>query len=185
MKDNKAIKVGKFISLVLRHSPEIINLDLDENGWANVNELIEKSKTKQVFFTKDELIDLVKNNDKQRYSFNDKGTLIRANQGHSIAVNLELKTMTPPDILYHGTASRFIDSIQKSGLDKQNRQFVHLSQDLTTATKVGSRHGKPVILSIQTSKMLEDGFYFYLSENGVWLTDSVPTTYIIFPEFEK
>ena len=182
MSAKDTIKIGKFLSLVLRHSPETIQLELDENGWANIQELIEKSKTKNIYLTKEELVDIVTNNDKQRYSLNDKKTMIRANQGHSISIDLELQSIIPPEILYHGTATRFVDSIQTLGLDKRARQFVHLSKDIETAEKVGSRHGKPIILIVRASQMVADGFEFFQSANGVWLTDSVPTKYIVFSD---
>ena len=178
MEDDKKKKIGKFISLVLRHSPETIGLKLDENGWADVKELIEKSKTKKYFFSFDDLVEIVETNDKKRYSFNDKKTKIRANQGHSIDVDLNLQPIEPPAYLYHGTATRFVGSIRKEGILKGSRQHVHLSKDKETATKVGIRHGKPEVLTIRSGKMYEDGVLFYQSDNGVWLTDYVDPKYI-------
>lgn len=166
---------SKFLSLVLRHKPEKIGIKLDENGWADVSELLSKMKNG---ITMEILEEIVVTNDKQRFAFNEDKTKIRANQGHSINVDLELKVLVPPNMLYHGTAERFIKSIMETGLDKRNRTHVHLSQNYDTAISVGSRYGKPVILKIDTKKMSEDGYIFYLSENNVWLTDSVPVKYI-------
>lgn len=172
-------KISKFLSLILRHKPETINLILDENGWANVEELITKSTNDSQGFTFEELDEIVQTNDKKRFIFNEDKTKIRANQGHSIDVDLALKPQQPPEFLYHGTAENNVNSILKNGIEKRNRQHVHLSQDKETATKVGMRHGKPIILTIKTGKMSQDGILFYLSENSVWLTDFVAAEYIL------
>lgn len=174
MNKNNIKKISKFLSLILRHKPETINLKLDENGWADVDELIAKSKN--IKLTKELINEVVRDNDKQRFIIEENK--IRANQGHSIEVDLELKAVTPPDILYHGTATRFLDSIMQTGLSKQARQHVHLSQELETATAVGKRHGKLVILEVDAKKMFDEGFEFYLSENGVWLTDVVGVRFL-------
>jgi putative RNA 2'-phosphotransferase len=171
-------KISKFLSLILRHQPESIGLKLDENGWADVEELRTKSAGKRMFFTLKELDEVVETNNKKRFAFNEDKTMIRANQGHSIDIDLALEAIQPPDFLYHGTAEANISSILEKGIEKRSRQHVHLSADKETATKVGMRHGKPVILTIRTGKMHEDGFPFYRSENGVWLTDFVDTKYI-------
>ena len=171
-------KISKFLSFVLRHKPETINLVLDENGWANVEELITKSTNDSQGFTFEELDEIVLTNDKKRFIFNEDKTKIRANQGHSIEIDLALKPQQPPEFLYHGTAQNNVESILENGIEKRNRQHVHLSQDKETATKVGMRHGKPLILTIKTGKMFEDGILFYLSENNVWLTDFVDSKYI-------
>lgn len=171
-------KTSKFLSYILRHHPEFINLNLDENGWANVDELITKSTNDSQGFTFEELDEIVETNDKKRFIFNEDKTRIRANQGHSIDINLALIPQQPPEFLYHGTAQSNIDSILEKGIEKRNRQHVHLSQDIETATKVGMRHGKPIILTINTEKMFDDGIEFYLSENNVWLTDFVDIKYI-------
>jgi putative RNA 2'-phosphotransferase len=168
---------SKFLSLVLRHKPEEIGLVLDENGWASVDELIEKINAKGNKIDIDLLNEIVETNDKKRFAFNDDKTKIRASQGHSIEIDLQ--PSLPPDVLYHGTASRFVESILKEGLTKQQRQHVHLSEKLETATAVGARHGKPTILIIDAKQMHEDGFLFYKSENNVWLTDCVGVKYII------
>ena len=169
---------SKFLSLVLRHNPAQIGLQLDENGWESVDELIEKVNAKGNTLYIDLLNEIVETNDKKRFAFNDDKTKIRASQGHSIEIDLVLKPIEPPDILYHGTATRFVDSILKEGLTKQQRQHVHLSEKLETATAVGARHGKPTILMVNAKQMHEDGFLFYKSENDVWLTDAVPLNYI-------
>ncbi len=169
---------SKFLSLVLRHKPAEIGLLLDENGWANVHELIEKVNAKGNNLDIDLLNEIVTSNDKKRFAFNEDKTKIRASQGHSIEIDLHLQPSLPPDILYHGTATRFVESILKEGLIKQQRQHVHLSEKLETATAVGSRHGKPTVLIIHAKQMQEDGLVFYKSENNVWLTDNVAIKYI-------
>ncbi|KRD62646.1 RNA 2'-phosphotransferase [Flavobacterium sp. Root935] len=180
MNEKETKSISKFLSLVLRHSPETIGLKLDENGWADVNELIEKC-TKKGNRLDAELLDyVVENNDKKRFAFNEDKTKIRASQGHSISVDLNLTETEPSEYLYHGTVGKFIESIQKEGLKKMSRQHVHLSKDKETAIKVGSRRGVAQILSIRSGQMHRDGFKFYLSENNVWLTDEVPTKYIDF-----
>lgn len=170
---------SKFLSLILRHKPETIGITLDSNGWANVNELLRRIALGDPDFNMSVLIDIVKTDSKGRYSFNEDMTMIRANQGHSINVDVQLKVETPPDILYHGTSVNSVSSIIKHGLMKMGRLHVHLSDNYDTAIKVGSRHGSPVVLTIHASRMVEDGYKFYISENGVWLTDSVPPQYLI------
>lgn len=172
------IKIGKFICLILRHKPEIIGIELDKNGWANVDELINGLKKKYPDFNREKLEYIVNTDNKQRYSLSDDKSKIRARQGHSIDVDVELKELAPPELLYHGTAERFLGSIMKEGLVPKSRLYVHLSKDVETAEKVGKRHGKPAVLKIETGKMAEDGFKFYLSENGVWLTKAVPPKYL-------
>jgi putative RNA 2'-phosphotransferase len=176
----KQIKhISKFMSLVLRHKPEEIGLELDEQGWAKVNELISKMNAKGLQVTTGIIEKVVETNDKKRFAFNADKTLIRASQGHSIEVELNLPAVIPPDILYHGTTDKYLESILTTGLQKQSRQHLHLSATEETARAVGSRHGKPVILVINARLMHEAGFCFYLSENNVWLTDAVPVQYII------
>ena len=170
-------KTSKFISLILRHKPETIGISLDEHGWANVAELIEGiSKTQCIDMAM--LEEIVDTDNKQRYSFNEDKTLIRANQGHSIPVDVELPEKKPPVILYHGTGEKYVSSIDEQGLIPKSRLYVHLSKDEQTAKMVGSRHGKPVIYEIHAGQMYEDGYIFYLSVNGVWLTKSVPVKYM-------
>jgi putative RNA 2'-phosphotransferase len=179
--DEKIIKgTSKFLSFVLRHSPETIDLELDENGWANVDELIPQSNKHKVPLDFDLLQVVVATNDKKRFIFNEDKTKIRASQGHSINVELNLNEVVPEGFLYHGTVAASIDSIKETGLQKMSRQHVHLSKDKETAIKVGGRRGKPVILTVDAERMQLEGFKFYLSENGVWLTDEVPARYIEF-----
>lgn len=178
MTSEEDIRVSKFISLILRHKPEEIGLKLDEYGYINVLDLINGINKKGYKLTVVDFERIVKEDDKQRYSFNEDKTRIKANQGHSIKVNLKLKPMKPPEILYHGTATMFSDSIRKEGIKKQNRQYVHLSTDVETAANVGKRHGELFIFSISSKQMYEDGYKFYLSDNNVWLTDYVPAKYL-------
>lgn len=169
---------SRFISLILRHKPETIGITLDEHGWANVKDLIEGiKKTRPIDM--DMLEEIVRTDNKQRYSFNEDKTLIRANQGHSLPVDVELKKAVPTDILYHGTGEKYVSSIDKEGLLPKSRLYVHLSKDEETAVNVGKRHGKPVIYKVDARKMQEDGFDFFLSVNGVWLTKKVPVNYLI------
>ena len=170
--------ISKFMSLVLRHKPEEIGLQLDEQGWVNVNELINKMNTKGFNVNAEIINEVVGSNDKRRFAFNEDKTLIRASQGHSIEVDLSLQEMIPPDILYHGTTHKYLESILKNGLKSQSRQHVHLSATIETAKAVGGRHGKPVVLLINARSMHEAGLKFYLSENKVWLADAVPAEYI-------
>ncbi len=170
--------ISKFIALILRHKPETIGIVLDEYGWANVDELINGiKKTKD--FDMAMLEKIVREDNKQRYSFNEDKTLIRANQGHSIPVDVELEEREPPEFLWHGTGEKYVDSIDKEGLIPKSRLYVHLSSDVETAEKVGKRHGKPVIYKVETAKMFKAGYKFYLSVNKVWLTKSVPVDYLI------
>lgn len=167
------IKISRYISLILRHKPEEIGITLDEHVWANVSELlsgvgIDMSTLEQIVIT----------DDKQRYSFNEDKTLIRANQGHSIPVDVELDEVAPPEYLWHGTGEKYAKDIGNMGLIPKSRLYVHLSSDIETALAVGKRHGAPVLFWIDASKMYHDGFKFYLSKNGVWLTKHVPVEYL-------
>jgi putative RNA 2'-phosphotransferase len=177
---DRLVKTSKFLSLVLRHQPEKIGLKLDEAGWTPVDELLSRCRDHGVIITRDELREVVANNDKKRFSFNDDGLLIRANQGHSVEVDLGYEPALPPGILYHGTAERFLASIREQGLIKGRRHHVHLSADLETAEKVGRRHGKPVVIRVAAGRMHQDGIVFYLSANGVWLTEHIPVPYLSF-----
>ncbi len=179
--DRKLVRVSKFLSLVLRHKPETIGLSLDQGGWARVDELIVASNRSGVSLDEGLLREVVEQNDKQRFAFSNDGLRIRASQGHSIPVDLGLEPLVPPEFLYHGTATRFLESIKKRGLVPGNRLHVHLSPDEPTAVRVGQRHGKPVVLTIRAGHMYANGFTFYLSANGVWLTEKVPAEYIKFP----
>lgn len=180
MDEKQKKTISKFLSLILRHSPGTIGLTLDTNGWANVEELLWKSGKHNRSFSKSDLEELVITNDKQRFAFNEDKTRIRASQGHSIEVELNLQREAPPEVLYHGTVERSIEGIRAEGLKKMGRQYVHLSRDKEAAEKVGTRRGKAVIVSIYSGAMYRDGFTFYRSENGVWLTDNVPVQYIRF-----
>ena len=171
-------RTSRYMSLILRHKPEVIGIQLDEHGWANVEELIAGiAKTQE--FNRDILELIVRTDEKQRYSFNEDGTLIRANQGHSIPVDVELPAAIPPETLWHGTGEKYVASIDQQGLIPKGRLYVHLSSDAATATKVGSRHGKPVLYTVKAKEMHDDGYKFYLSKNGVWLTKEVPVKYLI------
>lgn len=171
-------RLSIFISLVLRHKPEEIGISLDEHGWANVNELIAGINNSGRDINMEVLEEIVRTDNKGRYSFNDNKTLIRANQGHSVPVNIEFEEIEPPSILYHGTSTRFLDGIRQNGVKPMSRLYVHLSKDLETAIKVGSRHGKCAVLVIDTKRMREDGIKFYISENKVWLTKYVDWAYV-------
>ena len=170
-------ETSKFIALILRHKPESIGISLDEHGWANVNELIE-GINKQQPFDMAMLEKIVATDDKQRYSFNEDKTLIRANQGHSIPVDVELPKKEPPEFLWHGTADKYTESIDENGLVPKSRLYVHLSDNLKTAQTVGIRHGKFVVYKVKSGEMAKNGFTFYLSVNGVWLTKEVPVKYL-------
>ncbi len=165
---------SKFLSLILRHKPQIVGLQLDEHGWADVDELISRVKG----LDRATLEQIVATDEKQRYSFSADGKLIRANQGHSIPIDLKLEEVEPPEILYHGTTEKFSVAILAQGLKKMSRLYVHLSSDVETAEKVGLRRGKPKIFVIESGKMFVDGFKFYRSVNGVWLTEYVPAKYL-------
>ena len=168
---------SKFLSLVLRHKPDTIGISLDEHGWANVSELIESiSKTRP--FDMEMLEKIVQTDNKQRYSFNEDKTFIRANQGHSIPVDVELEQKTPLDVLWHGTGEKYVEAIDWIGLIPKSRLYVHLSRDYETAKIVGSRHGKPVVYQVNAKQMAEDGYQFYLSVNGVWLIKEVSVQYM-------
>ena len=170
-------ETSKYISLILRHKPEVIGITLDKHGWAEVDALITGvSKTHPLDM--DILERIVAEDEKQRYSFNEDHTLIRANQGHSIPVDVELEEVIPPDILYHGTGEKYTTLIDEQGLLPKSRLYVHLSGDIETAYKVGQRHGRPVIYEVKSADMCKDGYIFYLSVNGVWLTKTVPVKYL-------
>lgn len=166
------------MSLILRHKPEIIDISLDEHGWAAVNELINGIARNNEGFDMATLEEIVKTDNKQRYSFHADKTLIRANQGHSIPVDVELEEKEPPEFLYHGTGEKYVSSILEQGLIPKSRLYVHLSKDVETAKNVGRRHGKEVVYIIAAHEMYQDGYKFYLSVNGVWLAKGVPLQYM-------
>lgn len=168
---------SRFISLILRHKPEVIGITLDEHGWAEVDELIRGiSETRP--FTMEQLEEIVRTDEKQRYSFNEDKTLIRANQGHSVPVDVELEVVEPPEFLYHGTGEKSVSLIDEQGLLPMSRLYVHLSPDKDTAVKVGRRHGRSVVYLVHTGQMYREGYAFYRSVNGVWLTKAVPAEYL-------
>ena len=172
------VKLGRYISLILRHHPEVIGIELDEHGWADVEQLIEGVAKNNQGFSMETLEEIVATNNKNRYSFNADKTKIRANQGHSISVDVELEEKEPPEFLWHGTGEKYVDSIDEQGLISKNRLYVHLSNDIETAKNVGKRHGKVVIYKVRTGQMYQDGYRFYRSVNGVWLTKHVPVQYL-------
>jgi putative RNA 2'-phosphotransferase len=171
-------QLSRFLSLVLRHDPGSIGLQLDENGWAKLADLIDCMQTHGKRVDHAMILRVVETSDKQRFRLSDDGLSIRANQGHSIAIDLKLEEMAPPQWLYHGTAVKSMPAIVREGLRKQSRQHVHLSVDRETAKKVGARHGKPVVLEVAAQLMVQHGYRFYRAENGVWLTDHVPPDYL-------
>lgn len=179
MKD-RTVRISKFLSLVLRHRPEEVGIKLDREGWVSVSELLRAFEASGFPLTHEELQEVVSKNDKQRFSFNQDGSFIRANQGHSINVELGYEPVTPPPVLYHGTAERSLPSIKREGLLKGRRHHVHLSELRETALAVGKRYGKPVVLSVASGEMHRDGHQFFRSANGVWLTAHVPVRYIAF-----
>lgn len=171
--------ISKYMSLILRHKPEVIGIYIDEHGWANVEKLIQGIAKNNPGFNMEALEEIIKTDNKQRYSFNDDKTLIRANQGHSIQVDVELEEKEPPNVLYHGTGEKYVTSIDKNGLIPKSRLYVHLSRDIETARAVGKRHGKEIIYSVNSAQMHKDGYKFYLSKNGIWLTKKVPMKYLM------
>ncbi len=182
-KENK--RISKFLSFVLRHKPEIIDLVLDKNGWANTADLLEKMNKNGLQVNAEILAHVVATNSKKRFSFNEDKTCIRASQGHSIAVELDLEEAEPPEILYHGTGEKAVESILATGLEKRERQHVHLSSDIATARMVGQRHGKVKVLLIAAGEMRKDGFSFFISANNVWLIDHVPVRYLRLSDNDK
>ena len=178
--NQNTVKISKFLSLVLRHQPETIGIALDPAGWVEVSALLEAMRRHGRGISEAELREVVETNDKKRFSFSDDGLRIRASQGHSVEVELGYEPAVPPEVLFHGTVERVLDSIRTAGLLKGDRHHVHLSSDRQTAEKVSQRRGRPVILRILAGQMHRDGFAFFLSANGVWLTDHVPTEYVDF-----
>src|SRR4029079_18427500 len=172
--DKRLITISKYLAKYLRHAPDELGLTLQPGGWVPVDDLLTAAEAHGFAISYDELIECVETSDKKRFSFDDTGDLIRANQGHSVEVDLQLAETEPPDVLYHGTVERFLVSIMAEGLKKGKRHHVHLSKDTETARKVGARRGKPIILQVDARRMHVEGFKFFLSVNGVWLTEVVP-----------
>ena len=170
-------KIGKFLCLILRHKPETIGITLDEHGWANVKDLI-YGVNQQYDFDMKTLEKIVATDNKQRYSFNENKTMIRANQGHSVDVDVGLEEVEPPEFLWHGTGDKYVKSIRETGLIPKSRLYVHLSDNYGTAILVGKRHGKPMVFCVKSGQMYTDGYKFYRSKNGVWLTKFVPVEYL-------
>jgi putative RNA 2'-phosphotransferase len=179
--DKRLVPLSKFLSRTLRHHPEANGLSLDAGGWADADQLLVQARRHGVALTRELLQEVVAQNDKRRFAFNEDGTRIRASQGHSIPIDLGLEPTQPPELLYHGTAARFISSIKTHGLRPGRRIHVHLSADRTTAARVGGRHGSPVVIEVRAELMHAAGYPFYLSANGVWLTKHVPVEYLSFP----
>ena len=179
--EERLVKVSKFLSLVLRHEPGRGGLELDGGGWVGVSELLRAANASGFRLTPDELREVVEKNDKRRFELSEDGRRIRASQGHSVEVELGYEPQQPPELLYHGTAERFLASIRETGLHKGARHHVHLSPDEATAARVGGRRGRAVVLAVEAGRMWAEGFPFYLSANGVWLTERVPASYINFP----
>jgi putative RNA 2'-phosphotransferase len=178
MDNKKLVNISKYLSKHLRHQPERIGLQLMPGGWIAIDVLLEACARDRFPITREELDEVVERNSKQRFAIDLTGEMIRASQGHSIPIDLQLETSTPPDILYHGTGCKNEKIIIETGLNKMARHHVHLSSNIDTAIAVGGRHGKPIVFSIDTIAMQEAGFKFYLSANGVWLVDSVPPQYL-------
>ena len=178
------VQLSKFLSFVLRHKPDSIGLVLDAQGWVGIDELIAKAGAAGTRFARADLLSVVKTSDKKRFTVSADGRLIRAAQGHSVAVELGVPSRAPPPMLYHGTATRFVESIQREGLRPQQRQQVHWSLDEETARRVGQRHGKPAIFTIDAAAMHAQGFAFYVADNGVWLSDRVPPEFLTLLEPE-
>ena len=180
MTDKELIRISKFLSLILRHEPERVGLRLDDAGWVGVAELLNANNQQGVSLTLDQLKHIVATSDKKRFAFSEDGLRIRASQGHSLEVDLQYEPQAPPELLYHGTATRFLDSIRERGLERMERHAVHLSAETKLTFQVGGRHGKPVLLVIRAGDMHRAGHLFRCSANGVWLVDHVPAQYIQF-----
>lgn len=178
MTNDLLVKKSKWLSKHLRHSPERIGLHLEEGGWVSIEALLQAAKRNHLSLSRAELDEVVAGNDKQRFSFDSTNTKIRANQGHSVEVDLQLSSTEPPPVLFHGTGAQNSASILRSGLEKGRRHHVHLSTEVETARKVGSRHGKPLIFAVDAGQMWADGIEFFVSDNGVWLCDFVAPRYL-------
>lgn len=178
MNNARLVKISKYLSKHLRHQPERLGIKLAPGGWVAVDELLSACAKNSFPLTKAQLDEVVENNDKKRFSFDSTKTLIRANQGHSVEIDLQLEPVIPPNVLYHGTSHGAVKSIMHDGLNKMSRHHVHLSEDIVTAINVGSRHGKPVVFAVDAATMHQLGYTFYCSDNGVWLVDHVPPEYL-------
>lgn len=183
MKDNP-VRLSKFMSLILRHQPEVIGHSLDRYGWIAIENLVSGAQRAGVALTRETVLAIARDDEKGRYALSDDGLKIKATYGHSVRVDLGLPAGKPPEWLFHGTATRSLDSIKRLGIGRKRRRYVHLSADRITAAKVGGRHGKPVILRVEAGRMFEAGFLFYHSESGIWLTEHVPAEYVDFAALE-
>jgi putative RNA 2'-phosphotransferase len=181
MTDKERTRISKFLSLILRHEPERVGLKLDSAGWVQIDDLVGAVNHHGLRLTLEQLEEVVRTNEKQRFAFSEDGKRIRASQGHSVEVELQYAQQVPAELLYHGTATRFLDSIREKGLQKMQRHHVHLSAETAVTTQVGARHGKPALLFIHAGEMHRVGHVFYRSTNGVWLVDHVPPQFIEFP----
>ena len=181
----KLEKTSKFLSYILRHKPETIGLSLDSEGWCTIDQLIRFANGHGTKLTLELLLEVVTTSDKKRFALSMDGSKIRANQGHSIPANLNLQPQLPPQVLFHGTATRFETSIRSHGLVAGSRQYVHLSTDSSTAIQVGKRYGKPLLLEVEALAMSQNGHEFFVSENGIWMTHNVPAVYLRFPDAQK
>lgn len=176
--DSQLVKLSRFLSLVLRHQPQAAGVELDVEGWVDIDSLLTGMAAHNRPISRETLERVVHENDKGRFAFSEDGQRIRARQGHSVDIDLALEPLLPPETLFHGTPERFVEAILRDGLRKMQRHHVHLSATRETATAVGARRGSPVILVVDAGVMYRDGFAFYRSENGVWLTDHVPPRYL-------
>ncbi len=182
--NRELVEISKFLSFVLRHKPQAIGITLDAEGWVAVDELLAAAGRHGQPIAREQLAEVVATNDKRRFSFSPDGRLIRANQGHSVEVDLGLEPVEPPEVLYHGTVERFLESIRQQGLVRGKRQHVHLSADRDTAARVGQRRGRPVVLLVASGRMFRAGHAFYRSANGVWLTEAVAPEYLSIPDLQ-
>ena len=178
MDDKTRTKISKRLSYHLRHAPDEIGLTLEPGGWVEVGELLAALARNGLTLSRQELEEIVATSPKQRYGFDESGAKIRANQGHSVEIDLQLEAVEPPEVLYHGTGDRVVELIRQDGLKKMARHHVHLSAEIETARAVGGRHGRPVVLTVDAAAMRRDGILFYRAENGVWLVDAVPAKYL-------
>jgi putative RNA 2'-phosphotransferase len=178
------LRLSKFMSLVLRHDPGVIGHSIDTGGWMSIEDLVFGANRQGVYLTRESVIAIAQEDEKGRYGLSDDGLRIKATYGHSIEVDLGLDALKPPEHLFHGTATRFLNSIKQAGITRKRRRYVHLSADRLTAVKVGGRHGRPVILTVKTGRMFDAGFVFYRSESGIWLTGRVPPEYVDFTALE-
>jgi putative RNA 2'-phosphotransferase len=178
MEQKRLVKTSKYLARHLRHEPARLGLSLEPGGWVRVDALLSACRARSLDLTLDDLRDVVERNDKRRFSFDETGTRIRANQGHSVEIDLGLKPARPPAVLYHGTGRPSLDSIMRNGLDRMNRHHVHLSLDIGTALRVGGRHGRSIVLEVAAGRLNAEGQDFYVSDNGVWLTAAVPVSHL-------